>query len=161
MIIISWQYFHSASEWVKVTHSGLTLCNPMDCSLPGSFVHEIFQARILEWVAILQGIFPTWGLSLSLLHCRQILCHWATKKALFWILPCNQNENQHIQTVLHIHRLDSQTEPSLDQNYSEKNSRKLPKAELDFAMCKCLCSIYIEFTAVSTVFTWHQVLSVI
>ena len=30
----------------------LTLCNPMDCSLPGSSVHEILQARILEWVAI-------------------------------------------------------------------------------------------------------------
>ena len=29
-----------------------TLCNPMDCSLPGSSVHEILQARILEWVAI-------------------------------------------------------------------------------------------------------------
>ena len=29
-----------------------TLCDPMDCSLPGSSVHEIFQARILEWVAI-------------------------------------------------------------------------------------------------------------
>ena len=29
-----------------------TLCDPMDCSLPGSSVHWIFQARILEWVAI-------------------------------------------------------------------------------------------------------------
>ena len=29
-----------------------TLCNPMDCSPPGFFVHEISQARILEWVAI-------------------------------------------------------------------------------------------------------------
>ena len=29
-----------------------TLCNPMDCSLPGSSVHGIFQARTLEWVAI-------------------------------------------------------------------------------------------------------------
>ena len=28
-----------------------TLCNPMDCSLPGPSVHRIFQARILEWVA--------------------------------------------------------------------------------------------------------------
>ena len=28
------------------------LCDPMDCSPPGSFVHGIFQARILEWVAI-------------------------------------------------------------------------------------------------------------
>ena len=30
----------------------LTLCNPMDCSSPGPSVHGIFQARILEWVAI-------------------------------------------------------------------------------------------------------------
>ena len=30
----------------------LTLCNPMDCSPPGSSVHGISQARILEWVAI-------------------------------------------------------------------------------------------------------------
>ena len=29
-----------------------TLCDAMDCSLPGSSVHGIFQARILEWVAI-------------------------------------------------------------------------------------------------------------
>ena len=33
-------------------HSCLTLCDPMDYSLPGSSVHGIFQARILEWVAI-------------------------------------------------------------------------------------------------------------
>ena len=30
----------------------LTLCDPMDCSLPGSSIHGIFQARILQWVAI-------------------------------------------------------------------------------------------------------------
>ena len=29
-----------------------TLCDPMDCSLPGSSVHGILQARVLEWVAI-------------------------------------------------------------------------------------------------------------
>ena len=29
-----------------------TLSDPMDCSLPGSFIHGIFQARVLEWVAI-------------------------------------------------------------------------------------------------------------
>ena len=32
--------------------SCLTLCDPMDCSSPGSSVHGSFQARILEWVAI-------------------------------------------------------------------------------------------------------------
>ena len=37
---------------VKVAQVCLTLCNPMNCSLPGYFVHGILQARILEWVAI-------------------------------------------------------------------------------------------------------------
>ena len=35
-----------------VAQSCLTLCDPMDCSLPGSSVHGIFQATILEWAAI-------------------------------------------------------------------------------------------------------------
>ena len=37
---------------VLVAQSCLTLCDPMDCSLPGSSVHGILQARILEWVVI-------------------------------------------------------------------------------------------------------------
>ena len=36
----------------SVAKSCLTLCDPMDCNLQGSSVHGIFQARILEWVAI-------------------------------------------------------------------------------------------------------------
>ena len=35
-----------------VAQSCPTLCDPMDCSLSGSSVHEIFQARVLEWIAI-------------------------------------------------------------------------------------------------------------
>ena len=34
----------------EVAQSCLILCYPMDCSLPGSSVHGIFQARVLEWV---------------------------------------------------------------------------------------------------------------
>ena len=37
---------------VSVAESCLTLCDIMDCSLPGSSVHGVLQARILEWVAI-------------------------------------------------------------------------------------------------------------
>ena len=40
------------SEWVKVTQSCLTLCDPVDCSLPGFSAHGISQARVLEWVVI-------------------------------------------------------------------------------------------------------------
>jgi hypothetical protein len=36
----------------EVAQSCLTLLDPMDCSLPGSSVHGIFQARVLEWGAI-------------------------------------------------------------------------------------------------------------
>ena len=36
----------------EVAQSCLTLCDPTDCNLPGSSVHGIFQARVLEWVAI-------------------------------------------------------------------------------------------------------------
>ena len=36
----------------EVTQSCLILSNPMDCSLPDSSIHRIFQARVLEWGAI-------------------------------------------------------------------------------------------------------------
>ena len=42
----------SKAKQVLVTQSCPTLCDPMDCSPPGSSVHGILQARILEWVAI-------------------------------------------------------------------------------------------------------------
>ena len=60
---------HAKSLW-----SYPTLCNPMDCSLPGSSVHGTLQARILGWVchALLQFIFLTQGLNPHLLH----LLHW-------------------------------------------------------------------------------------
>ena len=45
------QPYESVSE-SEVTQSCPTLCNPMDRGLPGSSVHGILQARILEWVAI-------------------------------------------------------------------------------------------------------------
>ena len=43
-------YIKSESE-SEVAQSCPTLCDPMDCSLPSSSIHGIFQARILEWVA--------------------------------------------------------------------------------------------------------------
>ena len=40
------------NSWSEVAQLCPTLCNPMDCSLQGSSFHGIFQARVLEWVAI-------------------------------------------------------------------------------------------------------------
>ena len=42
----------AAAAAAKSLQSCLTLCDPMDCSLTGSSIHGIFQARVLEWVAI-------------------------------------------------------------------------------------------------------------
>ena len=44
--------FPLTDKCVLVSQSCLTLCDPMDCSPPGSPVHRILQARTLEWVAI-------------------------------------------------------------------------------------------------------------
>ena len=63
----------------------LTVCDPIDCSPPGSSVREILQARIQERVAVsstLQGIFPTQGSHLDLLHCRSILYCRVPREAL-------------------------------------------------------------------------------
>ena len=68
LLFLNWFLFN----WriVKVAQLCPTLCDPMGCSLPGSSVHGILQARILEWVAI----------SFSKLkdNCLKILC---------WFLP--------------------------------------------------------------------------
>ena len=63
----------------------LTLCDPMDCSLPGSSVHGIFQARILEWVAIFSSRGSSQPKDQTRPSCssctgRQILYQWATGK---------------------------------------------------------------------------------
>ena len=43
---------HESKKWSEVAQSCPTLCDSMDCRLPGSSVHGIFQARVLEWGAV-------------------------------------------------------------------------------------------------------------
>ena len=97
---------HSQTLWTPRIHPGLhsfmcihaqslsqvrLFCDPMDYSLPGSSVHGILQARILEWVAISlsrgssQSRTPT---RISCISCmgRQILYHWATSEASHHIM---------------------------------------------------------------------------
>ena len=60
----------------------VTLCDLMDCTLPGSSIHEIFQARILEWVAISSSRGSSQSRDWTCTSCIgwQILYHWATWK---------------------------------------------------------------------------------
>ena len=67
----------------SVAQSCSTLCDPVDRSLPGVSVHVIFQARIVEWVAIScsRGSSPPGdGTHISCIG-RRIIYHWAIREA--------------------------------------------------------------------------------
>ena len=72
----------------EVAQSCPTVSNPMDCSLPGSSVHGIFQARVLEWItdALLQGIFLTQGSNSRLIMFPALLGGFFTTSAT-WEAP--------------------------------------------------------------------------
>ena len=71
--------FPLTDKCVLVSQSCLTLCDPMDCSPPGSPVHRILQARTLEWVAI-PFSWPRDGTQVSCSTGR-FFTVWAARKA--------------------------------------------------------------------------------
>ena len=66
-----------------VAQSWQLFCNPMDCSPPVSFVREIFQARILEWVAILFSRGLSWPRDQTQVSCiaGRFFTVWTTREA--------------------------------------------------------------------------------
>ena len=66
--------------WAQSLESCLTLCEPVDYSLPVFSVHGILQVRILEWVAMLssRGSTPPRNLTCSLI--AQLVKNWPAKK---------------------------------------------------------------------------------
>jgi len=70
----------------SVVQSCLTLCDPIDCSLPGSSIHGIFQARILEWLTISSSRGSFWPRDQTCISCvscigKHVFYHWVTWKA--------------------------------------------------------------------------------
>ena len=96
-LTIYWAYsdlsnFHLYSAvflWVSVLSRSvvLTLCKPMDCSLPGSSVHGDSPGKNtgVDCHALLQGIFPTQGSNPGLLHCSRILYQLINQGSLLWV----------------------------------------------------------------------------
>ena len=76
-----------------------TLCDPMDCSPPGSSVHGNSPGKNtgVGCLALLQEIFPTQGLNSGLSHCKQILYHLSRQGSPFCI---------HCLTILKSHNRD-------------------------------------------------------
>ena len=97
----------------------LTLCGPMDCNPPGSSVHGISEAGILECVAISSSRGSSWhqGLNLGLLYHRWI-CHcWDIREVLLWMA---------------------------ERNWKKKKAMDLERREcsrVEAARCACVCGL--------------------
>ena len=81
---------HESEKWKWSGSVVSDSSDPMDCSLPGSSIHGIFQARVLEWVAIAFSLVPAEEL-------KDIVLHWIYSlrrnkdpcpKAALFFLPC-------------------------------------------------------------------------
>ena len=81
----------------KLPQSCPILCDPVDCSPPGSSICGISQARILEWVAISPSIFPNQDQTLVSCIGRWVIHHWATWEAKNW--------NSYTQNIFLTHRM--------------------------------------------------------
>ena len=79
-----------AAAAAKSLQSCPTLCDPMDCSLPGFSVHGILQARILQWVAIPFSRGSSWPRDWIWISCTagRFFTIWATREALNATNPC-------------------------------------------------------------------------
>ena len=79
-VSLDFPLLHSSPLWSKECP---TLGNPMDCSLPGSSVHGIFQAIVLEWIGISFSRGSSQPRDLTCIFCigRWILYPWATWEA--------------------------------------------------------------------------------
>ena len=80
---------------MKVIQSCPTLCDPMDCSLPASSVHEILQARILEWVAIPFSKGSSWSKDWTWVSCiaGRFFTIWATKEPSHRFIGSDLSDN--------------------------------------------------------------------
>ena len=95
----------------KLLQSCLTLCDPMDCSPPGSSVLGISQARILDWVAIYCSRGSSWPRGWTRISCGSSVLFKKKKKyasrftlcaVSFWVLT---NVEYHVPITKLLHRI--------------------------------------------------------
>ena len=87
----------------RVSQSCPTLCNPMDCSPPGSSAHGISKARILEWVAMPSSRGSSQSRDRTHISCigRWVLYPWATRKCSWYPLSVLQQSTCSLLTKLY------------------------------------------------------------
>ena len=114
--------FNSACS---VTKSCSTLCDPMDYSPPGSSVHGIFQARILQWVAISSSRdLPDPGMQLA---SPIVACRLFTSEPLVTIKPCLIVQFSSVQSLSRVRLFATPWTEACQAFLSITNSRRLQK----------------------------------
>ena len=103
----------------EVAQSFLTLSDPMDCSLPRSSVHGIFQARVLEWGAIAFSNIAYYILAIS-----KCLYFFINSVLFLYFIICLK-----IKTALPLYTCCTKLLPSYHQASSDKSSRYLSNCE--------------------------------
>ena len=91
--------FFLSCVWVLVTQSCPALCDPKDCSPPGSSVHGIFQARMLEWVAIFFSRGTSWPRDRTCRIAGWFFTVWATRETI----ECSKQQQQQKTNVFCIY----------------------------------------------------------
>ena len=87
-------FFTFQGMCILVTQLCLTLCDPMDCSLPGSSVHGISQARIREWIAISFSRGSSWLRDqIQVSHIESLLFE-TPGKPIFQEMPYSKQKKQ-------------------------------------------------------------------
>ena len=134
LLIVNY-FIHINKEW-------WFSCNPLDCSHPVSSVHGVSQANILKWVAIAfsRGIFPTQGSNPCLLHCRQIIYHWATMGA--------QIKSQFHHSVMSDHGLQASLSITNPQSLLKSMSVELMMLSNHFILCRLLLLLTSIFSSI-------------
>ena len=131
----------------RFSHAGL-FADPMDCSPPGSSVHGILQARILEWGChfLLRGMFPTQGLNphfLCLLNCRRILYPRETRvRSLGWVDPLEKLPTP-VFWAVESHRLYNPW-GGKELDMTELLSPSLPTEQSGKPICMHMCVYFID-----------------
>ena len=87
-------WWHESENESEVAQSCPTLCDPMDCSLSGSSVHGIFQAIVLEWIAISFSRGTSWPMDWTQVSRIVDRCFtvWATR--VNFMFQCMGTKNQ-------------------------------------------------------------------
>ena len=142
----------------EVAQSCLTLCNPMDCSLPGFSVYGIFQARVLEWVAISFFRGSSWPRDWTQVSCiaGRHFTLWATREALSTLWATREALST-FSIILNVSPLGGLSWP-LQSLSTEPDSFK----ETIDSDCICLCAFHgqLESLRLCQDDIWHRLPSI-